>query len=476
MKFPNGFEPLKWQTNALIKFQQSKLNNFILLAEVGTGKTFTAISMLRLIQERIGHSKILILCPGVVINNWRSEIRKFSFPNDFPVIHTLDVSAKRSTKMKPIAQFKEKCVVVTNYETMDQPAVYRLLEDWAPDIIVCDEIHRIKSYQSKRAQKVVVLGSKALYRLGLTGTAILNSPMDVFMQWNFLDQGESFGKSFFNFRRRYFYDANESWSNRQNHFPDWKPVPNMMAEITDKINRNSIKVVKSECLDLPPFVSETIKLKMSDDQEKAYNQMHRDFVAFIETDSGSQAAVANIALTKGLRLMQIASGFVSTDTGESFSFKENPKMTALDEILDTYPDDKVIIWCSFRQNYMDISRLLTDRKEKFVLITGEQDAKEKQASIDAFQNDPEVKRVIANRKAGGIGVNLTAAALSVVISRNFSLEEEIQAQGRNYRNGSQIHDKITEINLVMQDTIEERVVEALQNKQKIADIILDLKH
>jgi SNF2 family DNA or RNA helicase len=122
-----------------------------------------------------------------------------------------------------------------------------------------------------------------------------------------------------------------------------------------------------------------------------------------------------------------------------------------------------------------IMTLKTDRKEKFVTITGDQDSKEKQEAIDAFQNDPEVKRVIANRKAGGIGISLTAASISVIVSRTFSLEEEIQAQARNYRNGSQIHDKITEISLIMEDSIEEKVVEALQNKQKISDIILDFK-
>jgi SNF2 family DNA or RNA helicase len=475
MDFPNGFTPLKWQSSALIKFQQSDLNNFILLAEVGTGKTFTAISLLRMVQEKIGQCKILVICPGVVIHNWRSEIRKFSFPQDFPTIHTLDVSAKRADKMKYISSLNEKAVVVTNYESMDQQVFYKHLTDWKPDVIVCDEIHRIKSYQSKRAKKVVTLGEYALYRFGLTGTAILNTPMDVFMQWCFLDQGESFGKSFFNFRNRYFYDANGSWSNRQNHFPDFKPVPELLPEITHKIERNSIKALKSECLDLPPFIQETVKLKMSPKQKLAYDQMHKDFITFIHGEDGPAASVANIALTKGLRLMQIASGFVGLEDGTSHSFEDNPKMEALGNILDEYPQDKVIIWCSFRQNYSDVSRLLLDRKEKFVTITGDQDSKEKQEAIDAFQNDPEVKRVIANRKAGGIGISLTAASISVIVSRTFSLEEEIQAQARNYRNGSQIHDKITEISLIMEDSIEEKVVEALQNKQKISDIILDFK-
>lgn len=475
MQFPNGYEPLKWQSSAIYKFISSGLNNFILLAEVGTGKTFTAISMLRLLKEKHGDMKILVLCPGVVINNWKSEIKKFSFPQDFENIHPLDQANKRPEKMAVISDRNEKCVVITNYESLDQKVFLRHLQDWRPDIIVADEIHRIKNPKSKRANAAVKLGELALYRIGLTGTAILNSPMDIFQQYLFLDQGASFGKSFFNFRRNYFYDANESWSNRQNHFPDFKPIPGKMEEMSQKIEHNSVKVIKSQCLDLPPFIRQTIKLKMSSEQKKAYASMMKDFLAFVQTEGEAKASVANIALTKGLRLIQIASGFVGLEDGSTYSFEENPKIEALEGILEETGNEKVIIWCSYRQNYGDISRFLLDKGIKFVTITGDQDSKEKSEAAEAFQTNPEIKVMLANRKAAGIGINLTAAPYSVVFSRNFSLEEEIQAQGRNYRNGSQIHEKITEINLIMEDTIEEKVVEALQNKQNIADIILDFK-
>jgi len=475
MQFPNGYEPLKWQATAIHKFISSRLNNFILLAEVGTGKTFTAISMLRHLKEQHGDLKILILCPGVVINNWKNEIKKFSFPQDFENIHPLDQSNKRTDKMFNINIRREKCVVITNYESLDQKMFLKHLIDWMPDVIIADEIHRIKNPKSKRANAAVKLGECAMYRLGLTGTAILNSPMDIFQQYLFLDQGASFGKSFFNFRRNYFYDANESWNNKQNHFPDFRPIPGKMEEMSKKIEANSVKAIKSECLDLPPFIRHTIKLKMSNEQRKAYNSMMKDFLAFIQTEGEAKASVANIALTKGLRMIQIASGFVGLEDGSTYSFKENPKIEALDGIIEETGNDKVIIWCSYRQNYGDISRFLLDKKIKFVTITGDQDSKEKTEAAEAFQTDPEVKVMLANRKAAGIGINLTAAPYSVVFSRNFSLEEEIQAQGRNYRNGSQVHEKITEINLIMEDTIEERVVEALQNKQNIADIVLDFK-
>lgn len=474
MKFPSGIMPLNWQTVALHKFISSRLTNFFLLAEVGTGKTFTAISMLRHIQDKHDYKmKILILCPGVVINNWKNEIKKFSFPQDFPKIYALDNAKVRPGKMETISNFRESCVVITNYESLDSKKFYGHLDSWRPDVIVGDELHRIKSPKSKRALAATKLAEYSLYNIGMTGTAILNTPMDIFMQYLFLDKGESFGKSFFNFRRRYFYDANESWNNKQNHFPDFRAIPEMMDDMTRKMERNTVKALKSECLDLPPFIQQTIKLKMVDEQKKAYDSMHKDFLAFIQTEGESKAAVANIALTKGLRLIQIASGFVTLDDGTTYSFKENPKIQAIDSILGEIGDEKVIIWCSYKANYGDISRYLLDNKISFCIVTGEHDSKEKTEAIEKFQTDPEIKVMVANRKAAGIGANLTAAAYSIVYSRNFSLEEEIQSQGRNYRNGSQIHEKITEINLIMEDSIEERVLEALHNKQKISDIILD---
>ncbi len=475
MIFPAGIEPLKWQTVALHKFSSTGLKHFMLLAEVGTGKTFTAISMLRHIQSIHGDMKILILCPGVAITNWKNEIKKFSFPDDFADIDKMDQANHRTEKMFKI-NVRSKCtVIITNYESLDQKQFYAHLSDWQPDVIVADEIHRLKNPKSKRSQLAVKLSEQALYRIGLTGTAVLNSPMDLFQQYLFLDQGESFGKSFFNFRRQYFYDANESWAQKHNHFPNFKPIESKMGEMSEKIARNSVKVLKKDCLDLPPFIQQTIKLKMTSEQKKAYDSMFKDFLAFIETDKGAVASVASIAVIKGLRLIQIASGFMGLDDGETYSFKENPKIDALEGILEETGDDKVIIWCSYRQNYGDISRFLMDRKIPFVMITGDHDSREKSEAALQFQTDPTIKCMLANRRAAGIAINLTAAPYSVVFSRNFSLEEELQVQGRNHRKGSEIHEKITEISLIMEDTIEQRVTEALQNKQKISDIILNFK-
>jgi SNF2 family DNA or RNA helicase len=468
-----NFTPYQWQIDAFREFVDKDLTGYALLADVGVGKTAEAITIMRYLINYKGVKRVLVIGPSVVIPNWKNEIKKYSPAEEQIICYPLSEAKKRKEVMNELARLAAEGVAITNYESFDNPEFVKAVTKWKPDLIISDELHRIKSYKSKRAKAIVDIGQGARYRLGLTGSAILNTPMDLFMQWRFIDQGKSFGNNFFNFRNRYFADANSRWAGKPNYFPKWEPREDLFGELTTGIKGNSIRVVKSECMDLPPYIEKTILLEMGPKQKKAYEQMRRDFIAFVDTGSDKPAAVvAQLALTKALRLMQIASGFATPEVGEEHIFEDNPKLDALEKILEDNEDKKVIIWCSYKANYRAIGARLDKLKIKHVFLTGEQDAKEKQESIDYFQNDGDVRAIIANRKAGGIGVNLTASSLSVVFSRNFSLEEEIQSDGRNYRGGSQVHENITKINLTMNDTIEVQAIEALKNKENIAEKIL----
>ncbi len=471
-----NFTPYDWQVKAFRSFVDEDLNGYAFLADVGTGKTATAITILRYLNMKLGENmRTVIVGPSVVIHNWKNEIARYCLKkNELGPVYPLSESSKRKAIMKDLVDKRAYGVVITNYESFDNEDFAKMVDKWGPTVFVCDELHRIKSYKSKRAKTIVGIASVVPYRLGLTGSAILNSPMDIFQQWKFIDQGEAFGTNFFNFRNLYFYDANAKWAGKQNYFPKFEPIESKFPELSAKIKRSSIRVVKSETLDLPPYIEKTLKLEMSPKQKKIYAQMEKDFIAFVETEDKPVAVVAQLALTKALRLMQIASGFAATDTGIELPLGDNPKLDALEKILEDNEDASVIVWCSFKANYKAIGERLTKLKISHVFLTGEQNAQEKQLSIDLFQR-AESRVIIANRKAGGIGVNLTTASLSVVFSRNFSLEEEIQSDGRNYRGGSQIHANITKINLICEGTIEEKIVEALSNKQSISNIILDLK-
>jgi SNF2 family DNA or RNA helicase len=450
-----------------------------LFAEMGTGKTGATINILRHKYYEHGRQlKTLIFSPLVTLFNWQDEILKHSYvkQRDTIVLHKGGSAGKLKTFQKEVGTFPNKIVII-NYEAMLSDKLFEALKAWGPEVVVCDEAHYCKNHKAKRSKKVALLADQALHRYILTGTPILNNIADLFMQYRILDGGETFGKSFTVFQRKYMEDENAVWKARAqgNYFPKWVARPEKYPELQDKIYSKAIRVLKKDCLDLPPMIKKVLKVELSKAQQKYYDEMMRDFVTFVKEQEKSGVVVAQLAITKALRLQQIVTGFVQTDEGDVIEIKENPRLNATKELLTgLHENHKVIIWCSFRHNYKQLAKLCDDLKIEYVSLTGEQNLEQKRDAMERFETDEQVRVVIANRRAGGIGVNLVAADYSIVYSRNFSLEEELQSEARNYRGGSQQHERIVKIDLCAMGTIDERVVEALHNKQNVSERVIDL--
>ena len=194
-----------------------------------------------------------------------------------------------------------------------------------------------------------------------------------------------------------------------------------------------------------------------------------------QAEGQPQAVIAQLAVTKALRLQQILTGFAKTDEGDIYEIKKVPRLDACKDILEEVtPNHKVIVWCSFVHNYKQLEKVCKELGIKYALLTGQQNAQEKQDAVDTFETEDSCRVIIANRRAGGIGINLVAASYSIVYSRNFSLGEEKQSEARNYRGGSEKHSSITKIDLVSPGTIDEQVLAALQGKTEIATKIIDM--
>ena len=457
--------------------------DYALLWDAGTGKTAAMINILR---GRFGQNqrvmRTLILAPLVVLRNWKHEFAVYSRikPEDIVV---LDSGAKRLAELQKAICFKDgsatkERIIVTNFEALQNEGIMKLLTKWQPEVLVVDEAHRCKNHSSLRAKKVYELAQLAKHRYILTGTPILNSGMDIFQQYKILDLGETFGRNFFVFRSMYFEDSNAAWSGKHNHFPKYVPRPEAYDIFNTRIYSKGMRVEKRTCISLPDLVLKKIDVPLSKEQLTAYKAMEKDFIAFVETeeDKGtSQAVVAQLAITKALRLMQIATGFANTEDGECVAFKTNPRITALKDILSDILEqgEKVIIWCVFKENYAQVRTLLESMKVKYAQVHGE--VKDKQEQIDLFRKDPDCMVMIANQKSGGIGINLIEASYAIFFSRNFSLEDDNQARARNYRGGSDMHERVTQIDLYAAGTIEEMALDALLAKQNIANKILSLK-
>lgn len=462
-------EPWAHQKNAI---EFSKENpNVALFWEMGTGKTATTINMLRHKYEKYETvMPTLILAPIVVLENWKEEFKTHAnMPEKF-------ITVLKGTGKKKLEQIKEvrraggHRIIITNYEVMQNKEVVDALNQWQPSILICDESHRCKSHKSKRAKAIANIADNCKYKYILSGTPVLNSPMDIFMQFRILDGGNLFGKNFWTFQKQYFKDANAGMPSHI-HFPKWVPKPGLFKLFNEKLSKCALRATKDECLDLPPFIKETRHVELSAEQKRAYKEMREDFVTYIE----EEACVAQLAITKALRLQQIVSGFVKTDDGKVIRFDKTPRIKELEVLLsDLCPTNKVIVWACFKENYKQIAEVCGKLGFKYAELHG--GIKDKDAEIDSFRNDEEVKVMIANPQSAGLGVNLIEAGYSIYYSKNFSLEADLQSEARNHRGGSdKLHEKITRIDLVAKETLDDQVNEALANKQDIAEAILDLK-
>lgn len=465
--------PWNHQLEAIGRATAPNSRDFAFLFDMGTGKTSTTINTLR---HRYAEAKrimrTLILCPVVVCVNWKREFKAHSMIGD--QVHILAGSQKK--RLQQFLSLKDQRpapIIVTNYEALQMKELLQEILNWRPEVLVCDESQRLKNPQATRTKMATLIADLTQHNYILSGTPILNTPMDIFAQYRILDRGETFGRNFYTFRARYFEDQNSNMP-AHIHFPKFKIREGVFAELHEMIYRKGMRVMKNECLDLPDLLKETIEISLSPKQLKHYEEMKEEFITFL--DQGD-ACTAQVAITKALRLQQIVSGYLKTEQGEEVSVEENPRLDALEELLeDIAPHHKVIVWATFHENYAQIAGACQKLKLPYTELHGGVSGKDRQGNIDRFQTDPACRVMIANQGAGGVGVNLTAASYSIFYSRNFSLEQDLQAEARNYRGGSEIHPKITRIDLVAKGTIDEVILEALANKFNLSEQILALRN
>lgn len=444
-------------------------NDLALFFDMGTGKTSTTINILRgTFAEEKRIMRTLILCPVVVCENWRREFKVHSKLGNKVIVLT----GSQKQRIKTFLKYSSSDVIfVTNYEALTMSELLQEIVEWNPEILVCDESQRLKNHEAKRTRQATLLADLCKRRFILTGTPILNSPMDIFSQFRILDGGATFGKNFFAFRATYFWDKNAGMPSNI-HFPKWEARDEIEELFNEKIYAKAMRVMKHECLDLPPFVRTEVYVELAAEQARVYKEMEKEFITYLD----DEACVAQIALTKALRLMQIVSGYVKTEEGNEIALPKNPRLDALEDLLESIPrNEKTIVWTTFQENYRQIASLCERMKLPYAQLHGGIGGKKRQEEIDRFQTDPACRVLIANQAAGGVGVNLTAASYAIFYARNFSLEQDLQANDRNYRGGSEVHQKITRIDMVAPGTIDEIILEALRTKKDMSERILALK-
>ncbi len=426
-----------------------------LLMEMGTGKTLTSIGIVGVLWRQKQIRRLLIVAPLSILGVWEDEFCKFA-AFDYSLAVLEGTGARKADTIRHMTGTALQ-VLVVNYES-----AWRLekeLAKWQPDMIVCDEGHKIKTHNIAASKALHRLAMKARYRLLLTGTVITNKPVDVFSQYKFADP-KVYGSSFYLFRNRYFDMVGYG-----NYTPVMKKA--MEAEFTERLHSIAYRATKAECLDLPEFTDIVQRVELEPAASRIYRQLIKD--SYAELSEGS-VTVTNV-LTRLLRLSQLTGGFVGNDDDATTEQVSSAKLDALSDLLDSAENDgyKLVIIARFIPEIHAIERLLQKKGLRYAMIQG--GVTDRPAQIEAFQNDPNVRVFIGQIATAGLGITLTAASTMVFYSLDYSMSNYEQTRARIHRVG-QKH-PCTYIHLVARGTVDEKVLAALQDKANLAKTLVD---
>ena len=443
---------------------------FAYFMEMGTGKSKVLIDNISLLYD---HGKIngaLIISPKGVTGTWYEQELPAHLPDHIEkevVLWQANITKGQSRKLGTLFKTGEELhILVMNVEAFStQKGV-----DFASKFLSChnclmaiDESTTIKNPDAKRTKNICKLSIHSKYRRILTGSPVTKSPLDLYKQCEFL-QPELLGhSSYYTFRTRYAVMKTANFGGRSVQIVVGY---RNLDELSEKLKSFSYRVLKDECLDLPAKTYMKRSVKLSAEQEKVYSQMKRLAIAQMEGKTMTTATV----LTQLMRLQQITCGHFKSDDGTIQHIKSN----RMDELLDVLDEveGKAVIWAHWQQ---DVEQIITAIRKVYgpaavVDYYGLTPNNERQTNIERFQNDDKCRFFVGTPQTGGYGITLTAASTMIYYSNGYDLEKRQQSEARIDRIGQKF--PMTYIDLIVENTVDTRIVKALRKKVNIASKVM----
>ena len=448
------------------------LKKFAFFAEQRTGKTMTAIGVMDWAVKRDGVQNILIICPTSVIGSWVSQISYYS-NLDFKIF-TMSGSAKEVKLFQLNWGESEANIVVTNYE-----ATWRKIDEFLyfkPDMLILDESHKVKNGQSNQHKAVYAISKKCRWRLLLSGTPMSNSPVDIFQQYKIMDP------TLFGANKSKFIDQ---YCIMDPRFPRKFLRYKDLEGFSELYKLGMYRVKLSDVIDnMPKDLNKFYEIDFDEEDRITYEAMKEDAIVEIEQEQLTGSVTAPIALSKLLRLHEICGGYLPLKGDDTWDEGSNRlvkgkmdyvKVTkaklqllssVLDEWLEEYPDDKVVIFHRYKPELSGIAEILRNKGIKYVTMTSEMSPEERTFSINKFQNNKEIKAIVTSSSIGGVGINLAAANTTIFYSTDFSSINYEQAKARVHNLLKKV--PVLHIHLLIRDTVDKYVYKMLERKLNIS--------
>ena len=326
-----------------------------------------------------------------------------------------------------------------------------------------DESTTIKNPKAKRTKNIIDMAKMAKYRRILTGSPVTKNPLDLYSQCEFLDSYLLNFASYYSFRNRYAEMKTLHLAGRQiqvvSHFKN-------LPELSDKLKGFSYRVLKEECLDLPPKIYIKREITLTPEQKKVYEQMKEQALASL---NGKQITTMTV-LTQLMRLQQITCGHFVADDGTTQTIKSN-RLNELMDVLDEV-EGKAIIWAHWQADIKIISEAIIKEYGPGSVVDyyGLTPQDQRQKNRDAFQTNPKVRFIVGTPQTGGYGITLNAASTVIYYSNGYDLEKRLQSEDRAHRIGQK--KAVTYVDLLAEETVDSKIVKSLRKKINIASKVL----
>lgn len=464
MKFKT--KPYQHQLEA---YNASKdMKAYAYLMEMGTGKTKVAIDNFCYLYDKGEINGVLIIAPKGVYLNWRATEIPIHIWEDVPhriAVYSAYQKAADKKALKEIMEVESEAlnILLINVEALATKRGLLTAVDFCDNhdvMSIIDESTVIKNPKSKRAKASMVISMVSKYRRILTGTPITQSPLDLFSQFEFLEKGSSGFTSFFAFKHYYADQRTMTLGNRSfQKIVGYRNLP----ELTNTISPMSMRVMKSECLDLPEKIYMKREVALTEEQKLMYMSLKHQSLVMLEDG----LLTSNNALTTMVKLHQITCGHVKDDFGTTIDIPNN-RIDALNDIIgEINTHSKVIIWCCFQR---DVEIIKKELGNEAVTHYGLDNAKERENALSRFKDDDTCRYFIGTPQCGGRGLTLNNANYVIYYSNSFKLEDRLQSEDRCHRIGQDKN--VTYIDLFTPKTIDVIVLSALKDKTNLADSVL----
>ena len=442
--------------------------NFAYFMEMGTGKSKVLIDNIAMLYAQGKIDGALIIAPKGVYKNWFDQEIPVHMPDYIERTVGLWKTKPDDKDLKPLFASETKLhVLIMNVEAFSTDKGKKFAEKFLfshKSIIAIDESTTIKNPGAKRTKNILSLAKHSKYRRILTGSPVTKSPLDLYSQCQFLDPWLLGHHSYYSFRTR--YAIMKKISTPAGYSVEIPVGYRNLGELSTKVEKFSFRVLKDDCLDLPEKTYTKRIIELTPEQKKLYKQMKTMALAEL---NGKMVTTAT-AITQLMRLHQITCGHFTSNEGDVQPIKNN-RIKALMETLEEI-EGKAVIWAHYRH---DIDIILKEVRNKYgdnsvVTYYGDTSTEDRQDAIKKIQdpNSP-VRFFVGTPQTGGYGITLTEASTMIYFSNGYDLEKRTQSEARIDRIGQTR--KMTYIDIIAEETVDQKIVKALRSKFNIASQI-----